>query len=143
MKRQLRIGGTVALAVLLCGFSCSVNSYAKAGKLAKDFAASVLVAQQVEAQAYRGGFVDNDKHLVIQQKFSQIADAGMSLDKAINVDHNASGAVAQISALNGLLQDLSTNLITGIKDDKSRVAVQATLVTVQSILDSISAFGGK
>jgi len=66
----------------------------------------------------------------------------MSLDKAINQDHNASGAVAQITVLNKLLTDLSNNQITGIKDDKTRLAIQAALLSVQTILDNISAFGG-
>ncbi len=76
----------------------------------------------------------------IQSKFSQLADAGVRLDQAINQTHNAQGAKAQIDVAASLLSDLSNNQITGIKDDKTRLAVQAAIVSCQAILDNIAAF---
>jgi hypothetical protein len=126
------------VSLLLTGFSC--DKYTKAGQLAKDFAATVLVAQELEIQAYKGGYIQPATHTVIQTKFSQLADAGVRLDQAINQAHNAEGAKAQIDAAASLLSDLSNNQITGIKDDKTRLAVQGAIVSCQTILDNIAAF---
>jgi len=142
-KRIVQVAGVWALAILLSGYACQQNSYAKVGLLAKDLAASVLVAQQVEIEAYRTGFVTSDQHTAIQQKFFLIAEAGARLDVAINQAHDATTATAEIKTLTALLADLSNNQITGIKDDKTRLAIQAALLTVNTVLDSIAAFGGK
>jgi hypothetical protein len=138
MKRLYCVVFVLMVSLLLTGFSC--DKYAKAGQLAKDFAATVLVAQQLEIQAYNGGYIQPASHRAIQTKFSQLADAGVRLDQAINQAHNAQTAQDQINAATALLTDLSKNEITGIKDDKTRLAIQAALVSVQTILDSIAAF---
>jgi hypothetical protein len=64
----------------------------------------------------------------------------VGLDQAINQAHNAHGAKAQIDLAAALLSDLSNNQITGIKDEKTRLAVQAAIVSCQTILDNIAAF---
>ena len=138
MKKFYYVVFVLMVSLLLTGFSC--DKYAKAGQLAKDFAATVLVAQQLEIQAYNGGYIPPASHTAIQTKFSQLADAGVSLDQAINQAHNAQTAQDQINAATALLTDLSKNEITGIKDDKTRLGIQAALVSVQTILDSIAAF---
>jgi len=138
MKKLYYVVFVLMVSLLLTGFSC--DKYAKAGQLAKDFAATVLVAQQLEIQAYNGGYIQPATHTAIQAKFSQLADAGVSLDRAINQAHNAQTAQDQINAATALLTDLSKNEITGIKDDKTRLGIQAALVSVQTILDSIAAF---
>jgi len=138
MKKFYYVVFVLMVSLLLTGFSC--DKYAKAGQLAKDFAATVLVAQQLEIQAYNGGYIQPASHTAIQTKFSQLADAGVSLDQAINQAHNAQTAQDQINAATALLTDLSKNEITGIKDDKTRLGIQAALVSVQTILDSIAAF---
>lgn len=138
MKKLYYVVFVLMVSLLLTGFSC--DKYAKAGQLAKDFAATVLVAQQLEIQAYNGGYIQPATHTAIQTKFSQLADAGVRLDQAINQAHNAQTAQDQINAATALLTDLSKNEITGIKDDKTRLAIQAALVSVQTILDSIAAF---
>jgi hypothetical protein len=138
MKKLYYVVFVLMVSLLLTGFSC--DKYAKAGQLAKDFAATVLVAQQLEIQAYNGGYIQPAPHTAIQTKFSQLADAGVSLDQAINQSHNAQTAQDQINAATALLTDLSKNEITGIRDDKTRLAIQAALVSVQTILDSIAAF---
>lgn len=126
------------ISLLLTGFSC--DKYAKAGQLAKDFAATALVAQQLEIQAYNGGYIQPAAHRAIETKFSQLADAGVRLDQAINQAHNAQGARAQVDVAASLLSDLSNNQITGIKDEKTRLAVQAAILSCQTILDNIAAF---
>lgn len=138
MKNLYYVVAVLMISLLLTGFSC--DRYTKAGQLAKDFAATVLVAQQLEIQAYNSGYIQPVTHTVIQTKFSQLADAGVRLDLAINQAHNAQGAKAQIDVAASLLSDLSNNQVTGIKDDKTRLAVQATIVSCQTILDSIAAF---
>jgi hypothetical protein len=138
MKKLYYVFVVLMVSLLLTGFSC--ERYAKAGQLAKDFAATALVAQQLEIQAYNGGYIQPATHLAIQSKFSQLADAGVRLDQAINQAHNAQGAKAQIDVAASLLSDLSNNQITGIKDDKTRLAVQAAIVSCQAILDNIAAF---
>ena len=138
MKKHHYVVFVLMVSLLLTGFSC--DKYAKAGQLAKDFAATALVAQQLEIQAYNGGYIQPASHTVIQAKFSQLADAGVGLDRAINQAHNAQGAKAQIDVAASLLSDLSNNQITGIKDDKTRLAVQAAIVSCQTILDNIAVF---
>ena len=138
MKKVYYVVFVLMVSLLLTGFSC--DKYAKAGQLAKDFAATALVAEQLEIQAYHGGYIQPASHVVIQSKFSQLADAGVGLDRAINQAHNAQGAKAQIDVAASLLSDLSNNQITGIKDDKTRLAVQAAIVSCQTILDNIAAF---
>jgi len=142
-KQAAQVAAILAFWILVSGFSCQQSSYAKTGKLAKDLAASVLVAQEVEISAYRSGYVTSDQHTVIQQKFFLIAEAGARLDAAINQAQNATTATAEVKTLTALLADLSNNQITGIKDDKTRLAIQAALLTVNTVLDSIAAFGGK
>jgi hypothetical protein len=138
MKHLYYVVSVLMVSLLLTGFSC--DKYTKAGQLAKDFAATVLVAQQLETQAYNSGYIQAASHKVIQTKFSQVADAGVRLDQAINQAHNAQGAKAQIDVAASLLSDLSNNQITGIKDDKTRLAVQAAIVSCQTILDNIAVF---
>lgn len=142
MKR--RLSATLAIlivAVLLSGWSC--GSYTKAGQLAKDVAASVLVAQQVEIQAHKSGYIDTPLHNSIQQELLNLADAGTRLDAAINQAHSASGALAQIQVMDKLLSDLSQSKISGIKDANTKIALQAAFLTIQTTLDNIAAFGGK
>lgn len=142
MKRKQAIHlGTILMAVtLLAGWSCN---YAKTGQLAKDAAASVLVAQQVEIQAHKSGYIDDALHQSIQQEMLSLADAGVRLDAAINQSHSAKGAVAEITVMNQLLSDLSKNKLAGIKDQNTKVALQAAFLTIQTTLDNIAAFGGK
>ena len=138
MKNFYYVVSVLMVSLLLTGFSC--DKYTKAGQLAKDFAATVLVAQQLEIQGYNSGYIQPASHIVMQTKFSQLADAGVGLDQAINQAHNAHGAKAQIDIAAALLSNLSNSQITVIKDDKTRLAVQAAIVSCQTILDNIAAF---
>ena len=144
MKKRIAINlsATLVTVMLLSGWACQTN-YAKAGQLAKDFAASVLVAQQVEIELHKAGKIDDALHQSIQNEFLEISSAGVRLDIAINQSHNATGAIAQIQVLDTLMSDLSNNKITGIKDTNTRLAIQSALLSVRTILDSIAAFGGK
>lgn len=138
MKSFYYVVSVFMVSLLLMGFSC--DKYTKAGQLAKDFAATALVAQQLEIQAFNSGYIQPGSHVVIQTKFSQLADAGVRLDQAINQAHNAQGAKAQIDAAASVLSDLSNNQITGIKDEKTRLAIQTVIVSCQTILDNIAVF---
>jgi hypothetical protein len=142
-RKVVPITGVLMLALLSMEFACSTNNYARAGKLAKDLAASVLVAQQVEIQVHRSGYIDDAEHKAIQSELLQIADAGMELDKAINQNQSASGATAEITVIRQLLSDLSNNKLSGIKNENAKIALQSALLTVQVIIDQIAAFGGK
>lgn len=143
MKRKVSLSaGIIVLALLSMEFVCQ-GSYAKAGQLAKDFAASVLVAQQVEIQAHNSGFIDDSTHQSVQRELVQVADAGIALDKAINLNQSAAGALQEITVIRQLLSDLSNNKLSGIKNENTKIALQAALLTVQTIIDQIAAFGGK
>jgi len=140
-KRIAAILTVLAVAVLCSGFSCS--NYAKAGQLAKDFAATVLAAQQVEIQAHKAGYVDDTMHQAIQNELISVADAGVALDAAINKSHSASGALQQVTVIRQLLSDLLNNKIVGIKDQNTKLAIQAALLLCQTTIDNIAAFGGQ
>lgn len=142
-RKSLSIAGVLMLSLLSMEFACLTANYAKAGHLAKDVAASVLVAQQVEIQAHRSAYIDDADHKAIQAELVQVADAGVALDKAINQNQSASGAFEQITVLRKLLSDLSNNKLSGIKNETTKVSLQAALLTVQTIVDQIAAFGGK
>jgi len=126
--------------VTLGGWSCN---YAKTGQLAKDAAASVLVAQQVEIQAHKSGYIDDALHQAFQQELIALADAGTRLDAAINQSHSASGATEQLKVMNSLLSDLSQNKLAAIKNQDTKLALQAAFLTIQTTLDNIQAFSGK
>lgn len=140
-RRVLPVSGILVIALLLA--ACPANSYDKAGLLAKDFAASVLVLQETEIQVHRAGFIDDALHKNIQTELMQVADAGTALDKAINQAHSVSSATAQVTVIRQLLSDLSTNKLAGVKNENSQLAVKAALLTAQTIIDQIAAFGGK
>lgn len=133
----------VATAILAGGWACSANSYARAGKLAKDFAASVLLVQQGVMAAHQTGYIDEQLNQQIETEISQLADAGKRLDAAINEAHSATGAAAELTVIRRLLTDLSQNKLAGIKNEQSKIVVQSALLTAQTIIDSIAAFGGQ
>jgi|SRR5579859_434466 len=141
-KQSLYVASAIVAVLLLSGWACQ-NNYAKAGQLAKDVAASVLVAQQVEIQAHKAGFIDDTLHQAIQQELLAVADAGTRLDAAINQAHNASGALAEIQVMDKLLSDLSQGKLAAIKDQNTKIALAAAFLTIQTTLDNIAAFGGK
>jgi hypothetical protein len=143
-QRKVALLATILVAAVLSGgWACSAGSYAKAGQLAKDFASTVLAAQEVEIAAHASGYVDDNTHLAIQNELLQIADAGQRLDLAINQTHDASGAAAQVTVIRSLLTDLSTTKLVGIKNQNSQLAVKSALLLCQTTIDSIAAFGGK
>lgn len=141
-KRSLTYVGVVAISLtLLSGWSCS--NYTKAAQLAKDFAATALAVQEGVIAAHQAGYISDQDNQVFQTKITQLADAGMALDRAISQSKSASGAAAQITVIRQLLTDLSTNQLAGIKNENSKVAVKALLLTAQTTIDSIAAFGGQ
>lgn len=141
-KKSWCVCTVITLALLSMEFQCNPDSYARAGKLAKDFAASVLVAQQVEQSAHKAGFIDDATNISIQNELDQIATAGIRLDAAINQTHDASGATAAVKVIVGLLQDLSQNKLAGIKNENTRISLAAALLVAQTTIDNIAAFGG-
>ena len=140
-KRNILGVGVLLVTLLLTG--CPTSGYDKAGQLAKDFAASVLVAQQVEIQAHKAGYIDDQLHRAIQNELLQVADAGVKLDAAINQAHSTAGAAEQVRVIINLLADLSQTKLSGIKDQNTKLALQAAILTAQTTIDNIAAFGGK
>ena len=129
----------IAIVLVLC-MAASCNKYQKAGELAKDVAAGVLLAQQTEITLHKADKIDDDTHQLIQQKFAALADAGMRLDQAINETHNAGSATQALSDSIAALNDLTTNGLSGIKDPQTQLEVKGVLLTVQITLNNISAF---
>lgn len=128
----------IALTAYLC-MAVSCDKYRKAGELAKDVAAGVLLAQETEINLHQAGKIDDPTHIVIQQKFVLLADAGIRLDQAINQTHSASSAKDALQAALDAVNDLSTNGLTGIKDKDTATTVKAVLLTVQITLNNIAA----
>jgi len=138
MKTARNISAIAIVLILSVGASC--NKYQKAGELAKDVAAGVLLAQQTEITLHKADKIDDDTHQMIQQKFAALADAGMRLDQAINETHNAGSATQALSDSIAALNDLTTNGLSGIKDPQTQLEVKGVLLTVQITLNNISAF---
>jgi hypothetical protein len=139
MKPKVQHFALLLLVVYFCmGASC--DKYRKAGELAKDVAAGVLLAQQSEIALHKAGRIDDETHKAVQLKFSELADAGIRLDKAINEAHSAGSATQALQASINAVQDLSSNGVAGIKDAGAKAEVQAILLTVQVTLNNIAAF---
>ena len=138
MKNHLRRIVIVSLAAYIC-MAASCDKYRKAGELAKDVAAGVLLAQQTEVTLHKAGKIDDQTHQAIQMKFSALADAGMRLDKAINQTHNAGSATDALKECSAALDDLSTNGLFEIKDQQTVNTIRAILLTVQTTLNNIAA----
>lgn len=141
-RKTATLGTILVAAILLSGWSCSQSQYDRAGQLAQDFAASVLVAQQVEIAAHKTGNIDDATHQAIQRELIQVADAGMKLDAAINQSHNTATAAAEVKVIITLLGDLSQNKLAAIKNEDSKLALQSAILVAQTTIDSIAAFGG-
>lgn len=137
--RKIRYTGAILIACLLT-MAASCNKYQKVGELAKDAAATSLVAQETEIALFQQGKINPLTHQIIQTKFLQLADAGQRLDKAINETHSAKDATAALQAAIAAVDDLTQNGISGIKDDQTRADVKLAFVAVKTILDNISAF---
>jgi len=127
------------LVIALLTMAASCNKYQKAGELAKDAAATALVAQDTEIALFQQGKINPLTHQIIQTKFLQLADAGQRLDKAINQTHSSADATAALQASLAALDDLMLNGLAGIKDDQTRAQVQLAFVAVKTILDNIAA----
>lgn len=138
MKANIRRALIISLAAYIC-MAASCDKYRKAGQLAKDVAAGVLLAQQTEITLHKAGKIDDQTHQAIQQKFLSLADAGMRLDKAINQTHNAGSATEALKECTSLLDDLSTNGLFEIKDQQTVNSIRAILLTVQTTLNNIAA----
>lgn len=139
--KKLRYAGLVVMLALLT-INATCDKYAKAGQLAKDAAAGVLVAQQTEIVLFKQGRIDDATHKAIEAKFLELAEAGTKLDLAINQQHSASGATAALQAALASVQDLSTSAILGIKDPNTQLEIKALLLAVQTTLNNIAAFAG-
>lgn len=139
MKSQAKKLALITIAAYLC-MAASCDKYQKAGQLAKDVAAGVLLAQQTEITLHKAGKIDDATHQAIQMKFSQLADAGMRLDQAINKSHNAGSAADALKECTALLDDISTNGLFNVNDQQTVNTIRAILLTVQTTLNNIAAF---
>lgn len=139
--RKLRYSAFVLMLALL-SINATCDKYAKAGQLAKDAAAGVLLAQQTEIALHTQGKIDEPTHQAIEKKFLELATAGIQLDVAINQQHSASGATAALQAALASVQDLSTSAVLGIKDQNTQLEIKALLLAVQTTLNNIAAFAG-
>lgn len=138
MKHHARRIVIIALSAYIC-MAASCDKYRKAGELAKDVAAGVLLAQQTEITLHKAGKIDDETHHAIQEKFLALGEAGMRLDKAINESHNAGSATQALKDCTKLLDDLSTNGLFEIKDQQTVNTIRAILLTVQTTLNNIGA----
>lgn len=138
-KLQL-IGLITALALTSSAFMC--NGYAKAGELSRDFAAGVQAFQSSEIVFHNAGKVSDEEHAVIQDWLIRVANAGQQLDTAINTTHNSKDAKAAVNAAIDATSNLLNTGVLGVKNPDSKAALQASLITLKSILGSILALGG-
>lgn len=139
-KKTLYAGLIVMLALLSLEATC--DKYAKAGQLAKDAAAGVLLAQQTEMALHSAGKIDDATHKAIEQKFLDLSFAGIRLDAAINQEHSATNATQALQVALTSVQDLSTQTIVGIKDQNTQLQLKVLLLAVQTTLNNIAAFAG-
>jgi hypothetical protein len=141
---RLKLTPAIALAVVLVwtlGVG-SCNKYAKTGELARDFAAGVLAFQQSEIVFHQQGKVSDNEHREIQEYLLQVAQAGKALDMAINKTHSAPDATTAMNASIAAVQTLLDKGVLNVKNDESQAALRASLLSLKTILDSISAIAG-
>jgi hypothetical protein len=138
-----RLGIVPILLLTLGAWTCSNSSWQKVGELAKDSAATALAAQESEIALHSQGFIDQPTHVTLQQKFSQLSDAGQRLDAAINQAHNGGDATAALNAALAATNDLISNGLTGIKNPDKQAQLKLALLAVQTTLNNVALFAGQ
>lgn len=142
MRKKQKLMLIPILLLTLGAWQCNTN-WQKVGQLAKDAAATALAAQESEIAMHNAGFVDAETHKVIQQKFSQLSDAGQRLDVAINQAHSGGDATAALNAALTATNDLISNGITGIKNPDKQAELKLALLAVQTTLNNVAVFANQ
>lgn len=143
--RQLRKTTAIPLVLVLAllSMNATCDKYRKAGQLARDFAAGVSAFEDAEITLHQTGRVSDDEHRQIQMWVLQVAQAGKTLDQAINDTHNATNAKTSLDAAATALAGLLSSGVLQVKNPDSKAALQASVFTLKLIIDNIAAIGGQ
>jgi len=95
----------------------------------------VAAFEDAEIAEYNAGFIPADVHLKIQQIVKQVALGGKDLDQALAANADATTIKAKIDVIYKLLDQLQTDGLTGVKNDKSKAVLELALNQIKTLLD--------
>jgi len=139
----------IALVVLLCGASCNQSQQQKALTVSKNFAASMVVAQQgvvvfatpctSPGVPYGCGLITIEEDRALQYDFKAIAACGPKVDAAL-VANNKDAAVVALTGCTDALDTAINKDAAGIKNPLAKAQVTSALLSAKIILTSAMAF---
>jgi hypothetical protein len=145
MKLQTRniraLVGLLFVYVLCSGFICTGSQIHKATLAEHDFKTAVQGFQNVEIAEFNSGNIDPATHLQIETWIAQIASGGATLAGLIQKS-DAAGALAEVNAINGTIQNLLTQGVLHVKNPKTLAELQVALQAVQAVVTSVQTILG-
>jgi len=136
-KRSALLVALIAVTLGLAG--CPKDKYTKAATFSKDFASTVLAAQQVEMVLHQQGKISDAEHKDLQEYFLQVALAGQQLDDAIVKWHSGEKtAGALVDALNKI-ETLQAEGVLHIRNPESQAQLRLAIESAKVILANIQA----
>jgi hypothetical protein len=100
-----------------------------------NFLQVVSAFQDAEINEYNKGFVPRDVHLKIQTIIEKVGLGGKDLDNALIANADAATLNAKITAIYNLLDQISTDGLTGIKNPDTKSILDIALNSIKGLLD--------
>jgi len=95
----------------------------------------VTAFEDAEIAEYNSGFVPANVHLKIQQIIKEVALASKDLDSTLVENASAPTIKTKIDVIYRLLDQLQTDGLTGIKNEKTKAVLELALNQIKTILD--------
>lgn len=140
MKRIRSLAVVLALlpALLISqSFSCSGSTYHKLVAAEHSFTNTVKALQDVEIAEYRTGTIDPVLHQQIERGILEVATGGSEITKLIQENAPPETIKARVDQLYQTIDNLNSQGILRVKNQKSQAALEVALDSIRSILDNI------
>lgn len=137
-RRENRGRWKLAVAVLsllllpLAG--CTDKQLKQASVTIRDFAVALESFQNAEIAAHSSGFIADADHLAIQGAIERIATYGQSAVQAIRVAKSKPQAIDAIDAALAETDKLLNQGLLAVKNEQSKAAISALVLTVRGVL---------
>ena len=100
-----------------------------------NFLQVVNAFQDAEIAEHDKGFVPNDNHIKIQDIIGKVALGGKDLDEALISGSGSATIKVKIDAIYRLLDSLSADGLTGIKNPSTKATLEIALNQIKAVLD--------
>lgn len=131
-----------ALATVLLAFALTGCAAMKSGTVTHKVTASqhsfkdvVGGFQDAEIAEHDKGAVPDDLHIQMQQGIQKVALAGVDLDTALASNASAATLKAKLDTMYALVDSISTQGLTGIKNPNSKAILEIALNQVKTLID--------